>query len=152
MSSLIEGGASIPPEYLSSLIPEGMYQCEFHSYETRHSGGFGPKLALKFEILQPDEYAGIVLERFYNVAELPNGAGRKGQFIPPFRGDFVRDYFNFFGRPTRLDRMPIYKPFKELTWACLIETVTTDPKGRAIPEGARYSIIRSIAPWTEPPI
>jgi hypothetical protein len=151
MSSLIEGGASIPPEYLSPLIPEAMYQCEFHSYETRHGGGFGPKLALQFEILTPDQYAGTMLNKFYNVAEVRNPVGRNGPFIPPFRGDFIRDYFKFFGRPTRLDRMPINKPFQELTWACLVETVTKDPKGRAIPDDARYSIIRSITPWTPPP-
>jgi hypothetical protein len=152
MSAFIEGGASIPPEHLSPLIPEGLYQCGFNFYETHHGGGgFSPKVVMQFVILPPNDYAGTMLYKFYNVAEVRNPVGRNGPFIPPFRGDFTRDYFNFFGKPTRLDRMPINKPFQEFTWACLVETVTTNPKGRAIPDDARYSIIRSIAPWTELP-
>ncbi len=152
MSAFIEGGASIPPEHLSPLIPEGLYQCSFNFYETRHGGGgFSPKVAMQFVILPPNAYAGTTLYKFYNVSEVGNPAGLNGPFIPPFGGNFVRDYFKFFGRPPRLDQMPINKPFKELTWSCLVETVTTDPKRRKIPKDAQYSIIRNIAPWTEPP-
>ena len=96
-----------------------------------------------FQIMDYGEFNGVVLERWYNVDGLIGKARRNGKFKPPFRGDFVSDYYSCFGAIDRLDQIPMSK-FKGKTFRAKVRTVKRNSKQRDYPKGLQYSVIDTL--------
>ena len=62
-----EGGGVV--EGGTFLVPEGEYELRYVDYETADYFG-GPKVVVHFAIIEPEEYAGLPIDRFYNVKSL----------------------------------------------------------------------------------
>ena len=145
MTVEIEEGGTFDPDESLVLLDEGRYQCRYDYYETRPRFGMGrPKVVLHFSVVHPPEYHGIPLQRFYNVKRLKCEPKRGGGFVPPSKGDLVRDMERLFGRVDRRDRLAIGKNFRSRDWTVKVRTVDSDSKGGLLPEASRYSVIESI--------
>jgi hypothetical protein len=119
------------------LVPPGEYELRYRYYETliyRRS----PRLIVHLAIVAPDEYAGLPVERFYNVEKLTGPAKRYGDFVARRRGDLVREYRQIAGPTGRHDRLS-FVAFKGQRIVGQIITVTTDHRRRELPEDEYYS-------------
>jgi hypothetical protein len=126
------------------LIPDGLYQARFLGHETRRSSGrFGPKVYMYFEITAPEEFAGEVLVKYYNVKRISGSARRGGGFTPASRGDLCRDFSRLIDEPGRLDRIPLSR-LKDKEWIIKVVSVTQDSKGRLLTSAVRYSKVEDI--------
>jgi len=139
-----EGGRFDPNDSLHRL-EDGRYRCRYEFYETRPAFGLGrPKVAMTFTVVEPHEYQGIPIQRFYNVSRLTSEPKRGGGFVPPSKGDLVRDMERLFGGTSRRDRLAIRKNFGSRDWIVSVRTVGTDSKRRPLPEASRYSVIEAV--------
>lgn len=139
-----EGGRFDPNDSLH-LLKDGTYRCRYAFYETRKAFGAGtPKVVLTFTVIEPQEYQGIPIQRFYNVSRLTSEPKRGGGFVPPRTGGLVREMERLFGGATRRDRLVIGKNFRSRDWLVIVRTVSVDFKRLPLPEASRYSVIEAI--------
>jgi len=126
---------------LKPLIPEGEYQLKFQGYSTKIMFG-GPKLILKFSIVDFGEFNGITLYRYYGVKKLIGKVGNRGLFKAKQTGDFLIEYFNLFPDQsiTRLDRIPMER-LSNVTIVGKVRTVLKNNQQKKLPEQVKYSAI-----------
>ena len=135
-----EGGGTVDGECV--LVPEGEYELRYVDYETAIYFG-SPKVVVHFAIVRPEEYAGLPVDRFYNVKQLTGPLGLHGNYVSARRGDLIREYRKIVGRTGRLDRIS-FMPFKDQRIIGQIETVRSDYKRDPLPESEYYSRIRKL--------
>jgi hypothetical protein len=58
-----------------------------------------------YSIIEPDEFAGLPVDRFYNAKKLTGPPGRFGKYVAPIRGDLYPEFKRLIGRSERLDRL-----------------------------------------------
>ena len=139
-----EGGVFDSNDSLHRL-QDGTYRCRYEFYETRPAFGMGrPKVAMTFTVVEPHEYQGIPLQKFYNVSRLSSEPKRGGGFVAPPKGDLARDMERLFRGAKRQDRLAIRKNFGSRDWTVSVRTVSADSKRRPLPEASRYSVIEAI--------
>ena len=139
-----EDEGRLDPDDKLILIPDGMYQARFLGHETRRSSGrFGPKVYMYFEITAPEEFAGEVLVKYYNVKRISGSARRGGGFTPASKGDLCRDFARLIDEPGRLDRIPLSR-FRDKEWIIKVVSVLQDSKGRLLTSSLRYSKVEDI--------
>jgi hypothetical protein len=130
------------------LVPAGEYELRYLYYETRNYFG-SPRVIVHFVIVAPDEYAGLPVERFYNVKKLTGPAKRRGDFEARRRSDLVREFRQIAGPPGRRDRLSFVE-FKDQRIVGQIITVKTDHRHRELPDDEHYSkvdhLIRVLPP------
>ena len=135
-----EGGGIVDGECV--LVPEGEYELRYVDYETATYYG-SPKVVVHYAIVEPDEFAGLPVDRFYNAKKLTGPPGRFGRYVAPRRGDLFREFKRLIGRSERLDRLR-FAQLKDQRVIGEIQTVTTDHKHEELPEDDRYSRIRRL--------
>lgn len=125
------------------LLPEGKYEAAFDYWETLTLfGGRAQKLALWFKVLDPG-YMGQRLARYYNVTRIVGKPRKRGRFKVGRKSDFLRDYCDLHGAPTRHDRVSVSK-FADKAYEITVRTVTKSSNQRDIPDPLRYSVIAEI--------
>ncbi len=135
-----EGGGIVEGETV--LVPEGEYELRYVDYETATYYG-SPKVVVHYAIVEPDEYAGLPVDRFYNAKRLTGAPGRFGKYVVPRRGDLFREYSRLLGQPARLDRISFFR-LKGKRVIGDVQTVHTDHKHEPLPEDDWYSRIRRL--------
>jgi hypothetical protein len=141
MNGAVEDGGRLDVDDQLVLVPEGLYIARYRYYETRRSTGrFNPKVVMYFEIIEPGEGYGVKLPKFYNVRRIDGSPRVRGGFTPARRGDLYRDYLRLIREPARDDRVRLSE-YANNDWIIRVNTVEIDGSERAIPEGARYSVI-----------
>lgn len=132
-----EGGGTVDGECV--LVPEGEYELRYVDYETASYYG-SPKVVVHYAIIEPEEYAGLPIDRFYNAKKLTGPPGRFGKYIAPRRGHLVREFNRLIGRASRPDRISFAK-LKGKRITCEIQTVKIDHNHEELAEDDRYSRI-----------
>lgn len=135
-----EGGGTIDGECV--LVPEGEYELRYVDYETGMFFG-SAKVVVHYAIIDPEEYAGLPIDRFYNVQKLTGPPGRFGKYKAPRRGDLYREFKRLLGHDERRDRLRFAR-LKDQRVIAEIQTVKTDHKHEQLPEHDRYSRIRRL--------
>ena len=135
-----EGGGSV--DGVCVLVPDGEYELRYVDYETAMYYG-SPKVVVHHAIVEPDEFAGLPVDRFYNAKKLTGPPGRFGKYIAPRRGDLFREFKRLIGRVDRLDRIS-FKKLKGKRIVGNIQTVVIDHKHEELPVDDRYSRIRRL--------
>ena len=135
-----EGGGTVDGECV--LVPEGEYELRYVDYETATYYG-SPKVVVHYAIIEPEEYAGLPVDRFYNATKLTGPPGRFGKYVAPRRGDLFREFKRLIGQGERLDRLRFAR-LKDQRVIGEIQTVKTDHKHEELPEDDRYSRIKRL--------
>ena len=135
-----EGGGTIDGECV--LVPEGEYELRYIDYETARFFG-GPKVVVHYAIIEPEEFAGLPIDRFYNAKKLNGPPGRFGKYVARPNGNLFREFKKLVGRVERLDRISFAK-LKGKRIIGDIQTVKTDHKHEELTEDDRYSRIRRL--------
>jgi len=135
-----EGGGIVDGECV--LVPEGEYELRYVDYETATYYG-SPKVVVHYAIVEPDEFAGLPVDRFYNAKKLTGPPGLFGRYIAPRRGDLFREFKKLVGHAERLDRL-CFARLKGERVIGEIQTVKTDHKHEELSEDDRYSRIRRL--------
>jgi len=135
-----EGGGTV--DGVCVLVPDGEYELRYVDYETASYYG-SPKVVVHYAIIEPDEYAGLPVDRFYNAKRLTGPPGRFGKYVAPRRGDLFREYSRLVGQPERLDRI-LFSRLKGKRVIGEVQTVHTDHKHEPLPEDDRYSRIKRL--------
>ena len=121
-------------------IPPGIYEVRYMYYATGYFKDQA-KVTVYFGIVDPEEYAGTPLERFYNVDSLKGPPKRYGNYRAKARGDLNREVGMLLGPVNRLDRISFAK-LRGRRIICEVETVIMDRDKRPLPEDQYYSCIR----------
>ena len=135
-----EGGGVVDGECV--LVPEGEYELRYVDYETATYYG-SPKVVVHYAIIEPEEFAGLPVDRFYNAKKLTGPPGRFGKYVAQRRGDLFREFKKLVGRAERLDRLRFAR-LKGQRVIGEIQTVKIDHKHEELPEDDRYSRIRRL--------
>ena len=128
----------------SSLAPEkgrtdGEYELRYVDYETATYFG-SAKVVVHYAIIEPEEFAGLPVDRFYNAKKLTGPPGRFGKYVAPRRGDLIREFKRLVGRAERPDRLRFAR-LKGQRVIGDIQTVKIDYKHEELPDDDRYSRI-----------
>ena len=127
------------------LIPDGKYDLQLTTWETRIMFGKAPKLIIWF-IGSDGEYAGAKIPAYYNVKRTLGKAKKKGGFTVGKKSRFAREYFFLMDKAginqsnLRLDRLPI-SHLKRVQ--AKVRTVK-EANNKPIPEFLQYSVIDSL--------
>ena len=132
-----EGGGTVDGECV--LVPDGEYELRYLFYETAIYFG-SPKVIVHFAIGSPEDYAGLPVDRFFNVKQLTSPPGRYGNYVATRRGDLIREFRQLGGRAGRMDRIS-FATLKGRRVIGEIETVNRDYNQNALPEDEHYSRI-----------
>ena len=133
-----EGGGEIIGNCIP--IPPGRYEVRYMYYATGYYKD-NPKVIVYCGVIEPEEYAGTPLERFYNVESLKGSPKKYGDFVAKARGDLNREISSLTGPIERLDRIsPSRLRGKRII--CEVETVTQDRDKRSLVPDLQYSCIR----------
>ncbi len=135
-----EGGGVVEGETV--LVPEGEYELRYVDYETAKYYG-SPKVVVHYAIIEPEEFAGLPVDRFYNAKKLTGPPGPFGKYIAPRRGDLFREFKRLVGRAERLDRISFNK-LKGKRIVGDVQTVVIDHNHEELPVDDRYSRIRRL--------
>ena len=135
-----EGGGTVDGECV--LVPEGEYELRYVDYETASYYG-SPKVIVHYAIIDPEEYAGLPIDRFYNAKKLTGPPGRFGKYVAPRRGDLYREFNRLTDCSDRPDRITFAR-LKGKRIIGDIQTVKTDHKHEELTEDDRYSRIRRL--------
>jgi hypothetical protein len=129
----------------SPLIPEGKYEMAYASHHTWIFMGRQPKVVIRFCVIDPGEYFGVIIPAYYNVQRTIGKRQRNGRFKASKRSNLVRDFYRVFPKEplVRLDRLPLTK-LNTTTVIATVHTVTRDFTQRDLPEVIQYSIVKSI--------
>ncbi len=127
------------------LIPEGNYDLQLKTWETRIMFGKAPKLVIWF-IVAEGEYVGAKIPAYYNVKRILGKAKKKGGFTVGKKSRFAREFFSLLDKAgisqggLRLDRLPI-SHLKNVQ--AKVRTVK-EANNKPIPEFLQYSVIDSL--------
>jgi hypothetical protein len=132
-----EGGGEISGACVA--VPDGEYELRYINYETALFFG-SPKVILHCSIIEPADFAGLPVDRFYNVTKLTGPPGRYGNYVAPARGDLLREYRLTVEEPTRRDRIS-FRSLKGKRLIAKLETVVKDHQHNSLAEDAQYSRI-----------
>ncbi len=135
-----EGGGTVDGECV--LVPEGEYELRYVDYETATYYG-SPKVVVHYAIVEPDEFAGLPVDRFYNAKKLTGPPGRFGKYVAQRRGDLFREFNRIIGQVERLDRISFAR-LKDKRIIGDIQTVQTDHKHEPLPDDDQYSRIKRL--------
>jgi len=135
-----EGGGTVDGECI--LVPEREYELRYVDYETAIYYG-SPKVVVHYVIIEPEQYAGLPVDRFYNVTRLIGPPGRFGKYVASHRGNLFREFKKLIGHTERLDRLR-FAQLKGQRVIGEIQTVKTDHKHQELPEDDRYSRIKRL--------
>lgn len=125
------------------LLPPGLYDVAFDRYYTWMMFGRAPKLTLCFRVVTMGPHFETKLQRHYNISKLIGRPGAGGRFKVGFCSDFLREFAQLFGAPSRLDRIPM-SSFANHIFTAKVRTVSKGSGQRAIPEGLQYSTIAEL--------
>ncbi len=120
-------------------MPNGEYEIRYIDYETACFFG-NPKVILRCAIIEPEEFAGTPVERFYNVTRLTGPPCKYGNYVAPIRGDLFREFRMAVKEPERRDRIS-FRSLKGKRLIAELETVKKDHHHNPLPEDAQYSRI-----------
>ena len=132
------GGGEIVGNCIS-ILP-GIYEVRYVCYTTGYFKN-NAKVTVHCSVVNPEEYAGTPLERFYNVDFLKGPPKRYGKYRAKARGDLVREIGMLIGPTKRLDRLSI-SGLRHKRLICEVETVTNDRDKRPLSPDQQYSCIR----------
>jgi hypothetical protein len=135
-----EGGGEVVGACIA--VPKGEYELRYIDYETARFFG-NPKVILHCAIIDPEDFAGLPVDRFYNVSKLIGPPGRFGNYVAPIRGDLVREYKQVIREPDRLDRIS-FRPLEGKRLIAELETVTTDHQRYELSKSDQYSCIKRL--------
>jgi len=121
------------------LVPEGEYELRYVDFETADYFG-KPKVIVHFSIIEPDDYAGSPINRFYNVKTLTGPPQRFGKYRAKPCGNLIREFKRIAGRANRLDRIS-FKRFRDLRIIAEVRTVQRDYLREPLHEDDYYSRI-----------
>ena len=130
-----EGGGHIIGSCIA--VPEGRYELRYMSYRTGYFRDQA-KVTVYFAIISPEDYAGVTVERFYNVDELKGRPRKYGNFNVSARRTLVREFSSLLGQPSRLDRISFVR-LRDKRIVGEVETVTTNYEKRALSLNSQYS-------------
>lgn len=125
------------------LIEPGLYDLAFDHHVTCYLFGRAPKVVCYFRIVTQGPYFEMKVRRFYNVKTLTSKPRRGGAFKIGWHSDFIREFVTLFGRPERIERISTER-FKNAVVRGKVATVDHDSKGRVIPQGLRYSVVKEL--------
>jgi len=132
-----EGGGEVTGACIT--VPNGEYELRYIDYETARFFQ-SPKVILHCAIIEPDDFAGLPVDRFYNVTRLTGPPGRYGNYIAPARGDLFREYRMMISEPERRDRIS-FRSLKGKRLIAELESVKKDHQHNPISEELQYSRI-----------
>jgi len=121
---------------LPVVVPDGEYIVRFSHWDCvfiHHQ----QKLAISFGIIRPDEYAGLALVRWYNVASIEASGVRNGRFEVGARSKLMADHTTIV-RPLMWSSTLPLELWRDIDLRARVETV----EARAT--GMRSSLIRTI--------
>ena len=121
-------------------IPPGIYEVRYMYYATGYFKDQA-KVTVYFAVVEPEQYAGTPLERFYNVDCLKGPPKRYGKYRALARGDLIREIGLLLGQPDRVDRISFTR-LRDKRVICEVETVVEDRNKRPLLEDQYYSCIR----------
>lgn len=133
-----EGGGEVVGNCIP--IPSGTYEVRYMYYSTGYFKDQA-KVTVHFAIVEPEDYAGTPLERFYNVESLVGPPKRYGNYRAKARGSLNREVGMLLGAISRLDRISFAK-LRGKRIICDVETVKKDGDRRPLPKDQYYSCIR----------
>ena len=130
------------------VIPPGSYQLRYVGYQTRSIYMTG-KLYAYFKVLDFGPYFDTVLVRHYS-CNLKGRPKKNGKFEAGWRSKLMQEYVAIIGkRPDRKDRITMSR----LRDRVILGTVATVEKASdqtPIPADLQYSVITSLAPFSDP--
>ena len=132
-----EGGGVVEGETV--LVAEGEYELRYVDYETANYFGKA-RVFVHFAIIEPEDYAGLPIDRYYNVKRLTGPPQRFGKYVAKPRGNLIREFKRIAGRASRLDRISFYR-FRELRIIAEVRTVRRDYQRQPLHEDDYYSRI-----------
>jgi hypothetical protein len=121
------------------LVPPGIYVLGYSDYETASYFGRA-RVTVRFGIMEPEQFAGLPLERFYNVKRLIGTPRKYGDFQARARSDLVREYRALTQDQGRLDRIS-FSRLKGRKIQAEVATVQRDHAGNSVPDADQYSRI-----------
>lgn len=123
-------------------IPDDTYELRYLDYSTVLMFN-APKLVLRFEVVSHGTYKGTQLAKWYRVRKLKGRPKKRGDFVVGSSSEYFRDYCRLIGPPARNDRLSMVA-LKHKIVLGKTRTVTVDSRQRALPEGARYSVLEDL--------
>lgn len=127
-------------EDFNVLLPDGEYTVGYTHYETVENYFGKPRVFVHFGVIEPEDYAGSPLTRFYCVNSVVPPGRKYGDFRPPGKGRLVREFRAVIGSVGRLDRISFAR-FKGLKIRAHVETVNKGSDGRHLEPCDQYSKI-----------
>ena len=121
------------------LVPDGEYELRYVDFETAEYFGKA-SVVVHFAIIEPDDYAGLPIDRFYNAKKLTGPPGRFGKYKAKPRGNLIREFKRIAGRANRLDRIS-FNRFRDLRIIAEVKTVRRDYQRQPLHEDDYYSRI-----------
>ena len=118
-----------------ALLPDGAYAVALKDWRTVRL--FQRDVLQCAFIVVEGERFGDTLIKYYNV-QFIGKPKRHGRFKAARGGDLVHDYARCFGKPPRLDRIPLTR-FVQTTVMAITRTVTTDSHQRKAPDCLHWS-------------
>ena len=132
-----EGGGDIIGSCV--VVPEGRYELRYMYYQTGYFKDQA-KVTVFCAIIEPEDYAGLPVERFYNVDELKGPPKKYGGFGVSARRTLVREVRFLLGQPKRLDRIS-FAGLRDKRIIGELETVTNNYEKRPLSPDDQYSRI-----------
>ena len=125
-------------------IPDGIYRLAFDRYQVKTRYGRG-SLDLWFRVMDFGPYFEKPLCRYFKVAR----TGKRSFRASPYSA-FVREFVAVFGKrpPAGIQAVEWFR--HDVYIEGLVETVSKGYDQKAIPKGARYSVIRQLQRRVEP--
>lgn len=121
------------------LIPPGIYEARYIDHETWFNYR-RPKIKMRFSILKQGEHFGKIIPAYFGVKKLKGKPSKFGHFVPGKLSKFTENYVRLFGRPHRLDKIPMSN-FGKVIICVKVETVTNTSWGAKHAPGLEYSKI-----------
>jgi hypothetical protein len=126
------------------LIPDGEYMARYLHHETAVLfGGRAHKIFLRFEICD-GEHQGVQIVRPYRVRKVVGRTGRNGKFVLAAGSDLYRTLARLLDVRSRPDRITL-RPLKHMLFRITTRTIIKDRDDRELTEGARYSMVDTVA-------
>ena len=137
----VPGGIELDQSF---AIPDGLYRLAFHRYQVVSRFNRG-SLELWFRVMNFGPHFEKLLCRYYKVSR----AGKRS-FKASRHSAFVREFIAVFGKrpPAGVRAAEWFR--QDVYVEGLVGTVTKGYDQKAIPEGARYSVIRELQRRIEP--
>lgn len=123
-------------------IPEGEYEAAYVHHETAHIFKT-PKLFVWFRIVSPGPAFDVMVYRAYRVRALTSKPGRGGGIAVRRGSDCYRDLCRMLDVKMRPDRASA-AALKGIICRVKVRTVTSDYRGREIPDWDRYSVVAEL--------